>query len=251
MTPRRVAPGLGWALVIACILAAPSGSDAGQAGAAKPAPEMRQEIVPLKYIDAADMLLMLEHDRGPNGSVTVTRDASRNTVLLIRDTPANVDKMLALIQRMDIRPAEVLFTVDLISGTSVAEAAADPVLAADPALKDLRKLMGLRSFALIGSSSVRTSERETAQVTLGRSGEYGLSLKPRVIKSGKEERIQAEIRFGYASGDQPPPALIESVLNLKPGERTVVGVSKPHDPSLPGGEPDRGLILLISANLVK
>lgn len=251
MTLRLAARGIGWAVFLAFALAAPSGSDAGQAEAPKPVPEMRQEIVPLKYIDAADMLLMLEHDRGPNGSISVTRDSSRNTVLLIRDAPANIDRMLALIKKMDVRPAEVIFTIDLISGTSAVEAAADPRLADEPALKDLRKLMGLKSFALIGSSSVRTSERETAQVTLGRSGEYGLSLKPRVVKSGKEERIQAEIRFGYTSGDQPPPALIESVLILKPGEKTVVGVSKPHDPSQAGAEQDRGLILLISANLIK
>jgi hypothetical protein len=142
--------------------------------------------------------------------------------------------------------------VQLVSGTSAGEEKADPVLAADPALKDLRKLMGLKSFALIGASAVRTSEREMAQVTLGRSGEYALALKPRYIKDGKDERVRTEIRFGYAaSNGQAPPPLVESVLALKPGEKTVVGVSKPHDPSATGTEQDRGLILLISANLIK
>jgi len=240
-----------WCLAVLALTAAavPLTAQAGAPPAS--AAEMRKEIVPLKYIDAADMLLMLEPYRGREGSISLSRDSSRNAVLFLRDTAPNMDKMLAFIKQMDVRPAEILFTVQLISGTSAGEAKADPLLAADPALQDLRKLMGFRSFALIGAGAVRTSERETAQVTLGRSGEYALALKPRLIKDAKEERIQAQIRFGYASNGQAPPPLFESTVILKPGEKTVVGVSKPHDPSSPGTDQDRGLILLLSATLIK
>jgi hypothetical protein len=217
----------------------------------RPASELRKEIVPLKYIDAGDMLIMLGPFRGPDGSITVTRDADKNPVLVLSDSPAVVEKMLVLIRQMDVRPAEILLAVQLISATSAGEEKADPVLAAEPALKDLRKLMGLRSFASIDSSSVRTSEREAAQLTLGRSGEYAIALKPRYIKDGKDERIRVEIKFGYASSGQAPPPLVESVLTVRPGEKTVVGVSKPHDPARPGTEEDRGLVLLIAATLIK
>ena len=47
---------------------------------------------------------------------------------------------------MDVRPAEIHFTFELVSGTSAGEDKADPGLAADPALKDLRKLMGLQEL---------------------------------------------------------------------------------------------------------
>ncbi len=215
-------------------------------------PLLRKEIVPLKYIAADDMLLLLGPFRGPNGSITVSRDANKNPVLVLSDSPEVVEKMLDLVKRMDARPAEINFSVQLVSATAAEEPTADPDLAADPALKDLRKLMGLRSFALIDASAVRTSEKESAQITMGRSGEYALALKPRYIKDGKDERIRTEIRFGYAgSGGEAPPPLVESVLTLKPGEKTVVGVSKPHDPAVVGTGQDRGLILLISASLIK
>ena len=222
-----------------------------QSGASKAAPGLRKEIVPLKYIGAEDMLLLLGPFRGPEGSITLSRDANRNPVLVLSDSPEIVEKMLDLVRRMDVRPEEIRFSVQLVSATSAEEANADPVLAVDPALKDLRKLMNLRSFALIGASAVRATERESAQITMGRSGEYALALKPRFIKDGKDERIRTEIKFGYASAGQAPPPLVESVLMLSPGEKTVVGVSKPHDPSRIGAEQDRGLILLITANLIK
>lgn len=251
MTPRRARPLFALGLCLAVIAGAVLLAASGQSGAAKSGSALRKEIVPLKYIGAEDILLLLGPFRGPAGSITVSRDANKNPVLVLSDAPEIVEKMLTLVERMDTRPAEILFTVELVSGTSAEEAQADPRLAADPALKDLRRLMGLRSFALIGSSAVRASERETAQVTLGRSGEYALALQPRAIKDGKEDRIRAELKFGYASTGQAPPPLVESVLTLEPGKKTVVGVSKPRDPSQSGADQDRGLILLISAILVK
>ena len=251
MIPRRLGLFLALGLVLVPLAAGLLGPARGQTGASKSAPGLRKEIVSLKYVGAEDMLLLLGPFRGPAGSITISRDANRNPILVLSDSPEVVEKMLELIGRMDIRPAEILFTVELVSGTSAKEDKADPRLAADPALKDLRKLMGLQSFALIDASVVRASEKESASITMGRSGEYALALRPRFIKDGKDERVRTEIRFGYASTNQPPPPLVESVLMLKPGEKTVVGVSKPHDPSQSGTGQDRGLILLISAALIK
>lgn len=186
MTPRRLGLFLTLGLVLVPLAAALLGPAGNQSGASKSAPGLRKEIVPLNYIGAEDMLLLLGPFRGPEGSITVSRDANKNPVLVLSDAPEIVEKMLGLVRQMDVRPAEILFTVELISGTSAKEDKADPRLAADPALKDLRKLMGLQSFALIGSSAVRTSELETAQASLGRSGEYVIALKPRAIKSGKD-----------------------------------------------------------------
>lgn len=251
MTSRRARLSLALVLVLVSLAVAYPRLTRGQAGAAKPAPGLRQEIVPLKYIGAEDMLLLLGPFRGPAGSITISRDANKNSVLVLSDSPEIVEKMLGLVRQMDVRPAEIQFSVQLISATSAGEDKADPVLASDPALKDLRKLMGLKSFALIDTSAVRASEKESAQITMGRSGEYALALKPRFIRDGKDERIRTEIKFGYASSGQAPPPLVESVLLLKPGEKSIVGVSKPHDPSQAGTEQDRGLILLISATLIK
>ena len=65
-----------------------------------------------------------------------------------------------------------------------------------------------------------------------------------VIKT--EVRLTRIDQHGFAEHDKPitsVASLIESTLNIKSGDRTVVGVSK-----LDGG--DKGLILIISAKIV-
>jgi len=213
----------------------------------KPLPQLRKEIIKLKYINAADAQALLRSYRSQYTFIDVARDANKNEMLIIRDTPENFDKILALIKEVDIKPAELLFTVQLILGSESGEEKTDESLKNDPVIKEIRNLLKYKSFTLIDSNLVRTIEREPSQVTMGRQGQYILYLKPKYIRDEKEENIQTEIQFGYYFQGQERMNLIQSTLIMKPGERTVVGVSKPQGTE----NVDKGLILIISGRLLK
>jgi hypothetical protein len=150
-------------------------------------------------------------------------------------------------QNTGTKPAEVLFTVQLILGSATGEDRTDESLKNDPVIKEIRSLLQYRNFSLLDSSVVRSKEREPVQAILGKERQYILFLKPIVHKDDKDETIQTEIRFGYNFPGQKGMELIQSTIVLKPGERTVVGVSKPQ-----GTEPvDQGLILIITGTLTR
>ena len=171
-------------------------------------------------------------------------------VLSVSDTPENVEKLLAAIREIDVKPADVLYTVQLVLG-SEADAATDAELQSDPIVKELHKLLRFKGYTLLDVTMVRTINRESAAVKFGPKAEFELILKPDVAGDAKLPVIKTEVRLrrveqlGF-SADKPitnVATLIESTLNIKSGDRTVVGVSK-----LDGG--DKGLILIISAKIV-
>jgi hypothetical protein len=147
-------------------------------------------------------------------------------------------------QNAGAKPAEILFTVQLILGSVSDEDRTDESLKNDPVIKEIRSLMKYRTFLLLDSSLVRSKEREPVEAILGKQRQYILFLKPTF---DKDENIRTEIRFSYNFPGQKGTDLIQSILALKPGERTVLGVSKPQ-----GIEPvDQGLILIISGKFVR
>jgi hypothetical protein len=216
----------------------------------KPQPEFRQEMVKLKYIDPEDLTSLLNPYRSVSGTIWAARDANKNNILIVRDTPGIVEKILSLIKDVDVKPADLLFTVQLVLGSESGEDKTDENLKNDPVIKEIKNLLKYRSFTLLDSNIIRTIEREASQITLGKNGEYSLYLKPRYIKDDKEENIQAEIQFGYNFSGQQRTNLIMSTLIIKPGEKTVVGVSKMQTPAAPQAG-DRGLILVISGKILK
>lgn len=150
-------------------------------------------------------------------------------------------------QNAGAKPAEILFTVQLVLGSVSNEDRTDESLKNDPVIKEIRSLMKYRTFLLLDTSLVRSKERESVQAILGKQGQYILFLKPTFNTDDKEENIRTEIRFSYNFPGQKGTDLIQSTLAMKPGERTVLGVSKPQ-----GIEPvDQGLILIISGRLVR
>jgi len=150
-------------------------------------------------------------------------------------------------QRAGVKPAEVVFTIQLILGSATEEDRTDESLKNDPVIKEIRGLMKYRNFTLLDTSVVRSKEKEPAQAILGKQSQYILFLKPAFDKDDKGEIIRTEIRFGYNFPDLKNADLFQSTLTLKPGERTVLGVSKPQ-----GTEPvDQGLILIISGKFVR
>jgi len=214
----------------------------------------RNEIVKLKYVRAQDIQAVLYNYTSRKGA-HIQFNTNLPNIMTVSDTPENVEKILAVIREIDVKPADVLFTVQLVLG-SESDAATDAELQNDPIVKELRKLLRYKGYTILDATLLRTVNREDAEVTFGPKAEFEFALKPDVAGDPKLPVIKTEVRLRHINrlgttttkeGASQPIAdvktLIQSTLNIKSGERTVVGVSK-----LDGG--DKGLILIISAKIV-
>ena len=213
---------------------------------------LRKEIVKLKYVRAQDVKDVLYTFLSPDGRIQF--NSNMPTVLAVSDTPENIEKILAAIREIDVKPADVLFTVQLVLGSEV-DAQTDSDLQADPIIKELRKLLRYKGYTLLDSTLVRIINREKASVILGPKAEFEFALQPDVAGDAKAPVIKTEVQLRQIIRAATPEtatmkaaqpihrSLIESALNIKSGDRTVVGVSK-----LDGG--DKGLILIISGKIV-
>ena len=216
------------------------------------AKDLRKEIVKLKYVRAQDIQNLLYAYVGREGHIMF--NPALPSVLSVSDTPDNVEKILAAIREIDVKPADVLYTVQLVLG-SEADAATDAELQSDPVVKELRRLLRYKGYTLLDATLMRVVNREGAEVVMGPKAEFVFELKPEVAGDAKAPVIKTWVRLRQVTRRATPETatmkaaapivvtLIESALNVKSGDRTVVGVSK-----LDGG--DKGLILIISAKVV-
>jgi type II secretory pathway component GspD/PulD (secretin) len=241
-------------LAFALVVVAPALAEDPPGGAAQDqraeTKTLRKEIVRLKYVRVQDIHMILQTYVSRDGHIQF--NPGMPYLLTIGDTPENVDKILAVIREIDTKPADVLFTVQLILG-SEADAQTDAELQSDPIIKELRKLLRYKGYTLLDSTLVRVINRESASVVLGPKAEFEFALKPDVAGDAKAPVIKTEVRLRQIAGTKPADnkegvvravtSLIETSLNIKSGDRTVVGVSK-----LDGG--DKGLILIISGKIV-
>ena len=217
-------------------------------------PKMRQEIVKLKYIDKEDILNVLYTFLSREGRIS---PSPRSGLLTISDYPENVEKVLAVIRELDVKPVDIQFTIQLV----LASAEDDPGKSADlikddPLIKELRGLLNFKFFYPLDSSFIRALDREESEITMGEKAELMLQLRPKYIREEKDELIQVETRLykivpvAYAPGatETRNPysslTLLSSNFTMKSGEKTVVGVSK-----LDGG--DKGLILIITGKIIR
>ncbi|MGZ5453737.1 MAG: hypothetical protein ACXW2R_05950, partial [Candidatus Aminicenantales bacterium] len=209
---------------------------------------LRQEIVKLKYVRAQDIQQVIYPFLGAGGLIRFNDNMPM--VLTVSAPSENIDKVLVVIRELDVKPADVLYTVQLILGSD-SDSTTDTELQSDPVVKELRKLLRFKGYSILDATLVRAVNRENAEVKFGPKAEFEFSLRPDVAGDSKAPVIKTEVRLrrieqlGFAA-EKPITnitTLIESTLNIKSGERTVVGVSK-----LDGG--DKGLILIISAKIV-
>jgi hypothetical protein len=235
-----------------------------QAAAAKPeaqnveAKNLRKEIVKLRYVRAQDIQTLLYNYTSREGHISF--NPALPNIMTLSDTPENVEMMLAAIREIDVKPADVQYTVQLVLGSET-DATTDADLKSDPVIKELGKLLRYKGYTLLDATFVRVVNMNRASAVLGPKAEFELALRPEVAGDAKAPLIKTEIRLrqilrvlskpaAKAEGGEPTQGavtnvinLIESTLNVKSGDRTVVGVSK-----LDGG--DKGLILIISAKIV-
>ena len=243
------------AVVVPALAEDPAGPAAQEQRSA--AQNMRQEIVKLKYVRAQDIQQVIYPFLGPGGLIRFNDNMPM--VLTVSAPAENMEKVLAVIRELDVKPADVLYTVQLILGSD-SDSATDPELLNDPIIKELRKLLRYKGYTLLDSSLIRVVNRERASVVLGPKAEFEFAIRPDVAGASPVPVIKTELRLRQTVRGVKPTAIvdgkatdfqtstqvttpIESTLNIKSGERTVVGVSK-----LDGG--DKGLILIISAKIV-
>jgi hypothetical protein len=214
-------------------------------------PPVKTELVRLKYYAGLRMMALINTYLSRDGRVSPGPDEK---ILVISDYPENIEKILQAIGQIDVKPPDLLFTVQLILGTGVVEKGGD-ALPNDPIIKELRNLLKYKSYSLLDTSLVRAMDNSDSQVRMGEKAEFEFWIRPKVIKDEKASLIQMEVRLRRIFiASMPPNAtsakpeyittdLIGTTLNIKPGDKTVVGVSK-----LDGS--GTGLILIISGKIV-
>ena len=242
---------VGLIAVFCLALAAAAFAEDREDGQAKSEPQLRKEMVKLKYVRAQDAYQLLNAYTSRNGRISMSMGANRMNILVLNDTSEIVDKLLSLIKEIDVKPAELQFTAQLILGSEAAEDKGDESLKSDPVIRELRGVLKYKSFVALDATILRVIEGERAEAKIGPRGEYILRLEPKFIRDGASEAIKAEVYFFKPIGTDMGPQgsqtitsdLVRTTLMLKPGEKTVVGVSK--------SDADKGLILIISGKVTK
>jgi hypothetical protein len=245
----------GLALFLACALSLGfavtvlAAEDAAQAKEETPRPAVKKELVRLKFVSGTDILALIQSLMDPRYE-RVSMDGSRK-ILTVTATAETFEKIKQVVREVDVKPADLLFTVQLVLGSETEAAGVDPIQN-DPLIRELRGLLRYKSYTLLDSSFVRVVNKESAEVVMGPKAEFEFALlRPDVTGDAKAPLIRTQLRLRQktvrlVTGKEAAASvsdLISSTLNIKSGERTVVGVSK-----LDGG--DKGLILIISGKVV-
>jgi hypothetical protein len=172
-------------------------------------------------------------------------------LITIEDIPEIVETMLVALKKMDVKPVDMKFTVDLILGSMGSEPI-DSSLRSDPVIKELQKILSYQTYKKIGSSFIRVQENTYSEQSIGGTDlDLMLDLHPMYIQEEKQDTIQVDIALSrltirmaeHGAHKQYKDGLIRTLLSLKNKERAVVGVSK-----LNGGE--NGLVLIISVEIL-
>lgn len=123
--------------------------------------------------------------------------------------------------------------------------------------KELRKLFRSKGFTLMDSALVQAADEKSSNIIIDDAAQFSLLLREKGIKGQTPEMIQTDIllrRIKEETNRGPNVSaeviwmkmnrdLLSSNLNLKSGERSIVGVLR-----LDGGE--EGFILIISGKVV-
>jgi hypothetical protein len=224
-----------------------------------PKPELRKELVKLKYIRARQIFELLMGYQSEYGRIRINDELN---IVTIQDTTEIVEKMLSVVKEIDVKPVDILFTVELIVGSFeeeletvkvVRKKASSKGLESDPLMKEMQRVMSFKTLNKIGSALMRVQDGKYSEQIIGGSGhEFRLALTPRYVREEKEDTFQVNIDLrhdrvidlGGARQTEKNVRLIETAFTLKSGEKTIVGVSK-----LDGG--DKALILVISGKVIK
>ncbi len=218
-------------------------------------PVLRKEFIRLKYITAGEIVPAVRVYLDPRLGETISGD---DKIVTVQATTETMERVVKAVRELDVKPADLLITVQLLLGEE-ADGKTDPELQADPIVKELRKFLRYKAYTLLDTSLVRAVDKGRSEVILGNKAEFRFNVRPQVVKEEKTDVIRMDVALDQAGvedvfapgpGSDAKPirntvmrSLIRSNLNIRPGDKTVVGVSK-----LDGG--DKGLILIISGKVL-
>jgi len=221
---------------------------------------LKQEIVKLKYISASSVSTLLRSYW--TRYTRISSDPKVGDIVILSDTPENLGKMLAAIKEIDVKPKDLVFTIQVIMASD-SEDRTDPELKGDPLIKELQKLLRYKSYQLLDATMVRAIDRRNSLTTFGPNNQFDISIRPEVSEGQPQGNIKMEVGLRQIKVEQVVPSevgrnfwskidpvyLINSHLNLKSGDRAVVGVSRLTEGDASGGS-NKGLILIISGKIL-
>lgn len=240
------------ALALAVALAVPApAQETGRQSKAAALTEMKTELVRLNYVKADTIRVLLSPYLSEEGRISFL--PNQNNIVL-SDHPENVAKMREAIRQLDVKPADLELTVQLVLGAPTGEPG-KASMTDDPVIRELRNLLKYKAYSLLDASLLRAMDGSSSEIRLGDRAEFSFHVRPKVIRDEKSSLIQMEVLLRQIRlAGQPPNAtsskpeyitsdLIGTTLNIRSGDKTVVGVSR-----LDGG--DKGLILIISGKVI-
>ena len=220
-------------------------------------PQLRQEIVEVNYVHTSHALAVLRQFMSQYGAVN--QISGTNKVVVV-DTPEIVDKILSMLEEIDVKPLDLQFNVDLLLGSTQesekTEWAKDKKNEA--VLKELQSLLKYKSFRMLDSSMLKVQDNSRSSQRIGGKGiNLNLQLSPRHVRDKEGDSFQVELRLsqyqGFKSnGSERTLTLIDTSLTLKSGEKTVVGISKlTYIPEQEGQPDDLALIMILSGKVLR
>lgn len=225
-------------------------------------PNLKEQVVRLKYINANYLKTLLAPYTGPY--TRISSGPGVDKVLVVSATPENLEKILAAIKEIDVKPKDLAFTIQLIEASETGEKS-DPELQSDQLIKELQKLLRYKTYRLLDATMLRAIDRQTSTAVFGANGQFYVIILPEISEGAPQGNIRIEVGFRQTKANQvvakqgeteerawvqiDPVELINSHLNLKSGERAVVGVSRLASGNLSQAD-STGLILIISGKIL-
>jgi hypothetical protein len=217
--------------------------------------KLEKKITKVNYIDARSAYSILMPYMSRRGKLQLVRESN---MLIIEDIPEIIDKIISILEEIDVKPLDLQFTVDLIIGSMSPDPAKSPDASAlpedkkirsDPLIKELRNLLTYDSFKRLDSTLINVQDNSRSTQRLGGAGmSFRLDLQPRYIKDDDGESIRVDLSLSSSQfkkdGSPLSLTLIDTTISIDSGDRSVVGVSK-----LNGG--DKALILILSGVVKK
>jgi hypothetical protein len=129
-------------LAFALAVVAPAFADDTPQEKAETRAPLRKELIQLKYLRSGGELYgfinaYLSRDGHIAGGPT-------NKFVVVSDYSENVEKVLQAIRQIDVKPADLQFTVQLVLGSDEPEKGAE-AMPNDPVIKELRNLLKYKS----------------------------------------------------------------------------------------------------------
>lgn len=192
-------------------------------------PELRTEVVTLKYIDANDAAQVLQTLASRWGRIDHNRDLN---VITIVDQPALVEKMLEIIAGLDKPATQLDFTIYLVIAGPKEAGSKKPGPELDDVMGELEKIFAYESYTLHDRAAIRMLAGHEAALQVAGTDGYRLELGSRG-EPGDDGRIGLEIhlyRPRTITRDGNTVVLQDTVvatsIDVRDGETTVVGASR-------------------------